>query len=432
MSTLLTLTPNPGVRRFALITAAATLCLLAMGGLVTSHGAGMAVPDWPNTYGYNLFFFPISQWVGGIFYEHTHRLAASMVGLLTCALALWLHGRPARRFMRGAGWILTAAGVGACIMRPARWMDGFVLAITGLALLGGSLVWPRCEPSSKPLRSLGLLAVVAVMLQGVLGGLRVVLFKDQIGILHAVLAQLFFVLLCLIAWLSDPRRVSDDGTASAAVETVPGWLRTVFGVGTLLILAQLVLGATMRHEHAGLAIPDFPLAYGKIWPAMDPASVTLYNQRRLEVVAMNPITAFQIVLQMAHRLTALLVLGTVGLGAWGAWRRLAVSHHVSRISFFWLALVITQALLGAVTIWSNKAADLATAHVVVGALTLATGAWLCCAAWIRVGLPFASVRRDQGLGHEVGWQPSSAISLPGQVAGVGLEPAVERVSTMKS
>lgn len=65
---------------FARFTALATLGLIGLGGLVTSHGAGMAVPDWPTTYGYNMFLFPVSQWVGGIFYEHTHRLWASVVG----------------------------------------------------------------------------------------------------------------------------------------------------------------------------------------------------------------------------------------------------------------------------------------------------------------------------------------------------------------
>src|SRR5207253_6446569 len=78
---------------------------------------------------------------------------------------------------------------------------------------------------------------------------------------------------------------------------------------TLLILMQLILGATMRHQHAGLAIPDFPLAYGKVWPPMDPASVTQYNQQRHEITAVNPITAVQIGLQMAHRLMALLICG---------------------------------------------------------------------------------------------------------------------------
>ena len=60
-----------------------------MGGLVTSHGAGMSVPDWPNSYGYNMFTFPPSKWVGGIFYEHTHRLMGTVVGMLSIALTIF-------------------------------------------------------------------------------------------------------------------------------------------------------------------------------------------------------------------------------------------------------------------------------------------------------------------------------------------------------
>ena len=62
------------VHWWAVLTAMLTFVLLCSGGLVTSHGAGMAVPDWPNSFGYNMFLFPVSRWVGGIFYEHTHRL----------------------------------------------------------------------------------------------------------------------------------------------------------------------------------------------------------------------------------------------------------------------------------------------------------------------------------------------------------------------
>ena len=74
------------LHRIALLTTAATFPLIFMGGLVTSHGAGMSVPDWPNSYGYNMFTFPPSQWVGGIFYEHTHRLMGTVVGMLAIAL----------------------------------------------------------------------------------------------------------------------------------------------------------------------------------------------------------------------------------------------------------------------------------------------------------------------------------------------------------
>src|SRR5438552_15223851 len=98
-------THNPWLARFALLTALATLVLICFGGLVTSHEAGMAVPDWPNTFGYNLFVFPISKWVGGIFYEHTHRLVAAGVGFLTPGLAVWLSLKGTRPWRASLGVI---------------------------------------------------------------------------------------------------------------------------------------------------------------------------------------------------------------------------------------------------------------------------------------------------------------------------------------
>ena len=377
---------NPWRHRFAVLTAIATFLLLAAGGLVTSHDVGMAVPDWPNTYGYNMFFFPWSQWVGGIFYEHTHRLIASGVGLLTGVLALWLYGKPARPFMRWSGLILVLLGIANELLVPARWADGIVSGATGLVMFGASFAWPRCEPAAKWLRRLGLAAFFAVVLQGVLGGLRVILFKDQLGIVHATLAQLFFALVCAIAlftgkWWMEMERA---GPAPGAPK-----MRRWFVGATALILFQLILGAAMRHQHAGLAIPDFPLAYGKLWPATDPDSVALYNERRIEVTAANPITSFQIELQMAHRLAAVLILAAVALCAWRA--RAVGATRISRsgppeggtpnlpyrLALFWLALILAQAALGAATILTNKAADVATAHVLAGALSLATGVLLC-------------------------------------------------------
>ncbi len=368
---------SPGLRRFAALTAIATLGLVGVGGLVTSHGVGMAVPDWPNTYGYNMFFFPVSQWVGGIFYEHTHRLVASGVGLMTTILAIWLYGKRARPFMRWVGLTLFMLGLGTWLAVPHRWTDGVVLGVTGLALFGASFVWPRCEPAAKWLRSLGLAAFLAVVLQGVLGGLRVVLYKDAIGILHATLAQLFFVLVCAIAlftsrwWQSEVSRVGDQ--APAAAKPGSGRLPWLLIGTTGLVLGQLILGAAMRHQHAGLAIPDFPLAYGRLWPATDPESVASYNQRRLEVLSVNPITAAQIGLQMTHRMVALAILGAVAFCAWSARRALGRKNILSKMTLVWFGLILAQVLLGAATIWSGKAADVATAHVLVGALSLALG-----------------------------------------------------------
>jgi cytochrome c oxidase assembly protein subunit 15 len=378
---MLQLPKNLWLHRFALLTAGATFLLLGAGGLVTSHGVGMAVPDWPNTYGYNLFFFPFSKWVGGIFYEHTHRLLGSGVGLPTGILALWLYGRLARPFMRWAGAVLVILGIADEFLFPKRWADGIVLGSAGLAMLGASVFWPRCEPAAKWLRRLGWIAFAAVVVQGVLGGLRVVLFDDAIGIFHATLAQLFFVLTCSIAlftgkwWegsISRSPRASESDARVAGSGTI-GLRHWLAGVSAL-ILFQLILGATMRHQHAGLAIPDFPLAYGRLWPATDPESVARYNEQRVEVVAANPIRAFQIDLQMAHRIVAALILVGVGLCAWRVRR---VQSPLGVIVFVWFGLVVVQAVLGAATVWSNKAADLATAHVLVGALSLATGVLSC-------------------------------------------------------
>src|SRR2546428_13790801 len=72
---------HPLLHRVALLTACATFPLIFMGGLVTSHQAGMSVPDWPNSYGYNMFLFPPRLWIGGILYEHTHRLMGTGGGV---------------------------------------------------------------------------------------------------------------------------------------------------------------------------------------------------------------------------------------------------------------------------------------------------------------------------------------------------------------
>src|SRR5436190_2766015 len=327
---------------FAALTALATLALLGVGGLVTSHGVGMAVPDWPNTYGYNMFFFPISQWVGGVFYEHSHRLFASGVGLLTTILALWLYGKSARPLLRWGGLVGAGLGLTSALCFPKHWADGVVLGTTGLAALLASFFWPRCEPSTKWLRRLGLLAFFLVVLQGLLGGLRVVLFKDEIGIFHATLAQLFFVLMCSLAVFTSPRWQNRNlKTESPGPEYARG-LRPLFVGTTLLILGQLILGATMRHQHAGLAIPDFPLAYGKLWPAIDPASVEQYNRHRIEVLSANSITQLQILLQMGHRFLAGLILVGVGCCAWTTHRRQGRGSLLSNLSLSWLALVLIQ------------------------------------------------------------------------------------------
>jgi cytochrome c oxidase assembly protein subunit 15 len=282
--------------------------------MVTSKNAGLAVPDWPTTFGYNMFFFPISKWIGGIFFEHVHRLIASTVGFLTIILAVWLWRAESRRW----------------------------------------------------LRVLGLVAVGAVVLQGILGGLRVTMLKDEIGIFHACLAQAFFGLLVFIAvatsrfWMHGRLRPT-----SALVVWLP--IATM-----ILIYGQLALGATMRHQHRDLSILDFPLAYGQVLPDTSPARIAAINQWR-DARAFSDVTAGQIWLQIAHRFGALLIAAGV-IGHWFARRRLPECEPtLERLSVLWVFCVLGQVGLGAWTIWSNKAADIATAHVALGATILALG-----------------------------------------------------------
>lgn len=313
------------LHRFACFCAGSILFLICIGGLVTSKNAGMSVPDWPNTYGYNMFFFPWQDWVGGIFYEHSHRLVAFAVSSLAAILAVWL-----------------------CFQER---------------------IW---------LRWVGVVVPIFFALEATLGGLRVVLSEDQLGILHGCLAQLLFVAVSLIA-LFTSRWWIEAGSQAFQGITPPKWTGRVLAI-CALIFAQLMIGATMRHEHAGLAIPDFPLAYGQVWPKTDPDSVAQYNLERLQHNQFAT-SAPYINMQMVHRVGAVLI--TVAILAAAAAARLTPGSApiLRRWSTVWVGLVFIQFALGAFTIWTNKAADVATTHVAVGATTLMLGALLTAISW---------------------------------------------------
>jgi len=172
--------------RLALATLAATAVLILLGGLVTNTGAGLAVPDWPSTFGHNMFLFPWSRMVGGVFYEHSHRLAGALVGLLTLALA------------------------------AALWREG-----------------------GRP-RQLGLVAVAVVLVQGALGGLRVVLLHDRLAIIHGCVAPAFFALLAALTMLTAPRA----RVAGAPLEPA---LKGPAVLAAALVYVQIVFGALLTH-----------------------------------------------------------------------------------------------------------------------------------------------------------------------------------------
>ncbi|HYY28404.1 MAG TPA: COX15/CtaA family protein [Chthoniobacterales bacterium] len=301
---------------YAIFVAASVLVLICSGGLVTSHGAGMAVPDWPNSFGYNMFLFPVSHWVGGVLLEHTHRLIASAVGLLTiglCALTARLEDRK---------WV--------------KW--------------------------------LGAIALLAVIVQGVLGGLRVTEHNQLLGVFHGCLAQLYFCLVSTIALVTSPFWGTIE-PGQSRFRSLRFWAVAV----TAMVFVQLALGALMRHAHTGLSIPDFPTAYGRIFPPLDDASVARINDYRAMNEAAPPITAGLILLQYVHRIWAVFIVVGIGFVGIGILRERALGFQARFAGGLWIFLVVTQFCLGAWTIWSNKAADVATAHVFFGALTLMTG-----------------------------------------------------------
>jgi heme a synthase len=283
------------LHRYSIFVAASTVLLIVAGGLVTSTGSGLSVPDWPTSYGWNMFTFPMKHMVGGIFYEHGHRLIASGVGFLTIALAFWV-------------WKV----------EPRRWM-----------------------------RVLGFMALGAVCLQGLLGGITVLYFlPTAISTAHAGLAQIFFCLTIAIAlftsrgWLEPRYEPVDDRM-----------LRFTAAAATVCIYLQILAGATMRHSDAGLAIPDFPLVFGGIIP---------------------PEWTPQIAIHFAHRVGALIVTfaiaATVGHVMYHHSRRPELRTPAVMLA----SLVLAQVTLGGFVIWSQKNVAINTAHVVVGALTLAT------------------------------------------------------------
>jgi cytochrome c oxidase assembly protein subunit 15 len=181
------------------MTAVATFPLLFVGGLVTSTGAGLAVPDWPTTFGYNMFLYPWSKMIGGVFYEHSHRLIGSAIGLLTILLAVALWTRESRPWLR----------------------------------------W------------LGVVALGAVILQGVLGGLRVVLLQQTLAIIHACFAQAFFALTASIALFTSAEW---SGTPTPKLTPEAGRVQRLGLFTTGFLYVQLILGAIVRHRGELLAV----------------------------------------------------------------------------------------------------------------------------------------------------------------------------------
>lgn len=316
---------NPKLRWFASFTAAATVFLIAAGASVTSTGSGDAVPDWPLSFGR---LHP-PQMVGGVFYEHGHRMVAGVVAALIAIQAVWLWRVEPRAWVRRLGWI----------------------------------------------------ALISVLLQAVLGGLRVLVVSQEslqdyamrmagvnhvepvrigIGVLHALLAQIVLSMTFIIALALSPGWLRHRPPKLALPKSAPKW--AAFFVVALVL--QLLVGGIMRHSGAGLIIPDFPLSHGKVVP---PFNALPYDENAAIPMTYSELV-FKTAMNFAHRTWAYVIaIGLIANMIWLARSGRKALGSVYTYSHLLAGLVFVQFFLGATTVWTERNVWVSVFHVATGA-----------------------------------------------------------------
>jgi len=290
--------PNPtynrGLHRFAVVLACWTFLLIIAGALVTSNDAGLSVPDWPTSFG---SLYKIPKLVGGVKFEHTHRMIAQVAGLLTIILAVWTWRTEKRRWMRILGWG----------------------------------------------------ALATVIAQGILGGLTVLFFLPPlISSAHAALAQTFFCIAVAIAvftglkWVEEQPRVEFDTRRPS--------LFTLSLLSIFVLYVQLILGAMFRHHgmswwphvtHA--VVVSFVLA----WTAI--RAITVYTN--IEAIRRPAVLMLSLVI-------AQLCLGFVAFLTRVAWGHDAVQPElpmvISTVAHVAVgALLLATAVVLAIQVWRH-------------------------------------------------------------------------------
>ncbi len=302
-----TTTHQPALALFAAAASVWVFVLVTLGAFTTSIGAGMAFPDWPLSNG----SINPQGWLTDIakFAEHSHRLSGMMMGLIAIGLAIWLWLR------EGRAWV----------------------------------------------RQLGVWALGIVILQGIIGGQRVTLnnielpgfhmsLGEMLRIPHGILAQIYVCLLIAIAVALSRAWIERTAPVGPRV-------RRIGVICTVLVLVQLVVAATMRHNGAGLAIYSFPYSTpdGHWLPAQ-------WN--------------FPVAIHFTHRAMAAVLAVALTIFAWAVRRDRAATLAMRAAASALITLLVLQILLGALVVLGGRQPDATTAHVVVGALTLAVTFWL--------------------------------------------------------
>lgn len=304
---------NSGLIHLSKFTILSTLILIFVGALVKSHEVGLSVPDWPTTYGENMFVFPLSNMVGGIFYEHGHRLIATFVGFLTLCQAIWLS-----------------------ISNVERW-----------------------------LKVIGFISLCVVITQGMFGGLTVIFFlPPMVSIIHGTLAQSFLVILIIIAYgLSRERSERDEKIKfGSQIQT------RAFALG-ILIYIQLILGALVRHTSSGLAIPDFPTMGGGFFPFFNDAMLNHINNYLFHIDE-DLVSLFQVLIHFFHRIGALIISISFSIFFFKYYGKLKQQKNIRFSVWYILFAILFQIVLGAATVISEKHEIITSLHVLNGAFLL--------------------------------------------------------------
>ena len=300
---------NTSIRLLSKLVVIATLLLIFAGALIKSHEVGLSVPDWPTSYGKQMFSFPLSEMVGGIFYEHGHRVFATIVGFLTLVLAVLIG------FSNQPQWV----------------------------------------------KKTSLLALILVVSQGLLGGMTVLYFlPPPISILHGILAQTFFALTIFISYSQSKIRTKKQKLSSAP------YMRRGAVILASLVYFQLILGALMRHTGSGLAIPDFPTMGGLWFPSFSEATINNINVDLFDK-NLDMVNRWQVVIHFLHRLGALVIFSFFSVFLFKFFKDNKRKSLELKLMVLITTIMLFQIGLGIATVLTERLPYIASFHVVVGA-----------------------------------------------------------------
>jgi heme a synthase len=289
-------TGSRALHRFAIMCAVATFILIFVGGLVTSTGSALAVPDWPLAYGRL-----VPKLVGGVRFEYGHRVVAGVVVMLTIVLAVWI-----------------------AMVERRSWVRKTAFAAASL-----------------------------IVLQAILGGITVLyLLPLPVAVAHAGTAQALFCLMVAMALFTNP---NFGKTAPLEADGSKPELATLATITTAIIYVQILIGALMRHLGAGLAIPDFPQSFGHWVPLFFSLAIAVNFAHRCGAVMVSILVLWTVARVFASYrdrpalthpalLLLALLITQVSLGAMTIWSGRAVLPTTTHVAIGAAVLATSLAL----------------------------------------------------------------------------------------